>query len=317
VCFFISETEGSVKLKRAPFLATAGAAALSGCGGNHALRALPALAPSSSSKVGQGPIRLVPETADPIPDAVLASPLIGEARRFDGSVVPSGWMFAQGQSLPIAIYRELFSVLGTCAGGDGKTTFKLPSPRFGLIVAVAGTLATSQDVITRSARHMTPKDSLGPDARATPLRMPKPPSPALLAAQRLTTSAVRVGRASSVPVSQEMQETFVRAHQDARGGAAARLGSSSQARLEAVVQGLVDGRITSEDAVLELRSSLANDEANAVLDVNDSMIRRFNDRWEGSDRRNAQVDAANFLLSVSLTRDQERAIYRRELSAGR
>jgi hypothetical protein len=304
-------------LKRAPFLAAAGAVALSGCGGNHVLRALPALAPSSSSKASQGALRLVPETADPIPDTVLARPLIGEARRFDGKVAPSGWMFAQGQTLPIASNHQLFSVLGTSAGGDGKTAFKLPSPRFSLIVAVAGTLVSSPDVFTRSGRHMTPKDSLGPNARETMLRMPKPPSPALLAAQRLATSGVRIGRAWAVPVSREMQETFVRAHQDAHGDAAGRLSSSSQARLEAVVQGLIDGRITSEDAVLELRSSLTNDEANAVLDVNDSMTRRFNDRWEGSDRRNAQVDAANFLLSVSLTRDQERAIYRRELSAGR
>src|ERR1700738_3605339 len=98
------------------------------------MRALPVVAPSSKQSTQK--LRLVPEIADPIPDSVLAAPMIGEARRFDGAVAPSGWMFAQGQTLPVAGYASLFSILGTVAGGDGKTTFKLPNPGFVVIVAV-------------------------------------------------------------------------------------------------------------------------------------------------------------------------------------
>lgn len=42
---------------------------------------------------------------------------------------PRGWMFCEGQILPIRGNQALYSLLGTVYGGDGKTTFALPDLR--------------------------------------------------------------------------------------------------------------------------------------------------------------------------------------------
>lgn len=42
---------------------------------------------------------------------------------------PRGWMFCQGQLLPINQYTALFSLIGTTYGGDGRTNFALPDLR--------------------------------------------------------------------------------------------------------------------------------------------------------------------------------------------
>lgn len=40
-----------------------------------------------------------------------------------------GWLFCDGRELGIALYRMLFSAIGTLYGGDGETTFCLPDYR--------------------------------------------------------------------------------------------------------------------------------------------------------------------------------------------
>lgn len=50
-------------------------------------------------------------------------------KMFAGNFAPRGWMFCQGQLLPISQYSALFSLLGTIYGGDGRTTFALPDLR--------------------------------------------------------------------------------------------------------------------------------------------------------------------------------------------
>lgn len=56
-------------------------------------------------------------------------PHVGEIRIFAGNFAPNGWMFCEGQSLPISEYEELFNLLGTTYGGDGVETFALPDLR--------------------------------------------------------------------------------------------------------------------------------------------------------------------------------------------
>ena len=41
--------------------------------------------------------------------------------------VPRGFAACNGQLLPISQFQALFSLLGTQYGGDGRTTFALPS----------------------------------------------------------------------------------------------------------------------------------------------------------------------------------------------
>ena len=59
----------------------------------------------------------------------MAQPYIGEIRMFGGSFSPVGWMFCDGQLLPINQNQALFSLLGTTYGGNGQTTFALPDLR--------------------------------------------------------------------------------------------------------------------------------------------------------------------------------------------
>ena len=54
---------------------------------------------------------------------------IGEIRMFAGNFAPQGWMFCQGQILPIEQFTSLYSLLGTFYGGNGVTTFALPDLR--------------------------------------------------------------------------------------------------------------------------------------------------------------------------------------------
>jgi microcystin-dependent protein len=59
----------------------------------------------------------------------MAQPYVGEIRMFAGNFAPAGWMFCEGQSLPISEYETLFQLIGTTYGGDGQSTFDLPDLR--------------------------------------------------------------------------------------------------------------------------------------------------------------------------------------------
>lgn len=56
-------------------------------------------------------------------------PYVGEIRMFAGNFAPAGWMFCEGQLLPISEYETLFNLIGTTYGGDGQSTFALPDLR--------------------------------------------------------------------------------------------------------------------------------------------------------------------------------------------
>ncbi len=59
----------------------------------------------------------------------MAQPYVGEIRMFAGNFAPAGWMFCEGQLLPISEYETLFNLIGTTYGGDGQETFSLPDLR--------------------------------------------------------------------------------------------------------------------------------------------------------------------------------------------
>jgi len=46
---------------------------------------------------------------------------------FAGNFAPNGWMFCEGQTLPISENDVLFQLIGTTYGGDGEETFNLPN----------------------------------------------------------------------------------------------------------------------------------------------------------------------------------------------
>ncbi len=57
----------------------------------------------------------------------MGQPYVGEIRMFGGSFAPAGWLFCQGQLLPISENETLFQLIGTTYGGDGESTFALPN----------------------------------------------------------------------------------------------------------------------------------------------------------------------------------------------
>jgi len=59
----------------------------------------------------------------------MAQPYVGEIRMFAGNFAPAGWMFCEGELLPISEYETLFNLIGTTYGGDGQSTFALPDLR--------------------------------------------------------------------------------------------------------------------------------------------------------------------------------------------
>ena len=59
----------------------------------------------------------------------MAQPYVGEIRMFAGNFAPAGWMFCEGQLIPISENETLFTLIGTTYGGDGQSTFALPDLR--------------------------------------------------------------------------------------------------------------------------------------------------------------------------------------------
>jgi microcystin-dependent protein len=257
-------------------------------------------------------VRLVPTVADAIPQSVLASPIIGEARRFDGASAPANWLLCQGQTLTIANYRALFAVLGTSAGGDGKTTFKLPNAK--LIVAAGGSFPSSGAVFTQSKRSTSATVSLGPGAVPRMPAMPKPPSEAVLAQQRLVAEAVRVRPSAPTPVSADVAQRIQQAREDARSAALAALSAANQARLASAVDAAVAGSIRVYDAVVAMAGTLSDGEAQALLTINDAQARDFRGQ-PAPVHPKPQLEASYFLLSVALTPAQEEALAARERSS--
>ena len=66
----------------------------------------------------------------------MAQPYVGEIRMFAGNFAPAGWMFCEGQLLPISENETLFQLIGTTYGGDGKSNFALPNLQGALRPAV-------------------------------------------------------------------------------------------------------------------------------------------------------------------------------------
>jgi microcystin-dependent protein len=106
----------------------------------------------------------------------MAQPYVGEIRMFAGNFAPAGWMFCEGQLLPISENETLFNLIGTTYGGDGQSTFGLPDLRGrlpihqgnGFILAETGgaeqiTLTTNQ-----IPAHAHPFLGAGVDGNQTP-----------------------------------------------------------------------------------------------------------------------------------------------------
>jgi len=75
----------------------------------------------------------------------MAQPYVGEVRMFAGNFAPAGWMFCEGQQLPISENETLFQLIGTTYGGDGESTFNLPDLRGRITIHQGGGFAFSEN----------------------------------------------------------------------------------------------------------------------------------------------------------------------------
>ena len=103
----------------------------------------------------------------------MAQPYVGEIRMFAGNFAPAGWMFCEGQLLPISENETLFQLIGTTYGGDGESTFALPDLRGripihqgnGFILAETGGAEEITLTVNQIAAHSHPM--LGSNGGAT------------------------------------------------------------------------------------------------------------------------------------------------------
>src|SRR5687767_9528824 len=83
---------------------------------------------------------------------------------FAGNFAPAGWMFCEGQLLPISENETLFQLIGTTYGGDGESTFALPDLRGripihqgqGFILAETGGAEEITLTVSQIAAHSHP-----------------------------------------------------------------------------------------------------------------------------------------------------------------
>jgi microcystin-dependent protein len=61
--------------------------------------------------------------------AQASDPFIGEIEAFGFNFCPRGWAPLNGQLVQISQNQALFSLLGTTYGGNGTSTFALPTAR--------------------------------------------------------------------------------------------------------------------------------------------------------------------------------------------
>src|SRR5216684_7205997 len=105
----------------------------------------------------------------------MAQPYVGEIRMFAGNFAPAGWMFCEGQLLPISEYETLFQLIGTTYGGDGQSTFALPDLRGrlpihqgnGFILAETGGAETITLTVNQIPAHSHPLLATGASANST------------------------------------------------------------------------------------------------------------------------------------------------------
>jgi microcystin-dependent protein len=99
----------------------------------------------------------------------MAQPYVGEIRMFGGNFAPAGWMFCEGQLLPISENETLFQLIGTTYGGDGESTFALPDLRGripihqgnGFILAETGGAEEITLTVNQIAAHSHPFLAVG------------------------------------------------------------------------------------------------------------------------------------------------------------
>ncbi|HEY1744739.1 MAG TPA: tail fiber protein [Granulicella sp.] len=76
---------------------------------------------------------------------------LGQIQPFPFNFAPKGWALCNGQTLPIAQYSALFSLLGTFYGGNGINNFQLPNLQGRCALSFGTALSRSSYAIGQAA----------------------------------------------------------------------------------------------------------------------------------------------------------------------
>jgi microcystin-dependent protein len=123
---------------------------------------------------------------------MVMAPYVGEIRMFAGNFAPAGWMFCEGQTLPISENEVLFQLIGTTYGGDGEETFNLPN----LASRVPIHMGTGPDGTTYQIGELAGVE----DVTLTVQQIPIHSHPALASANNASTASP-AGSIFAVPVA--------------------------------------------------------------------------------------------------------------------
>jgi len=123
----------------------------------------------------------------------MAQPYVGEIRIFAGNFAPNGWMFCEGQPLPISENDVLFQLIGTTYGGDGEETFNLPN----LASRVPIHMGTGPDGTTYQIGEMAGTEQETLTVQQIPSHSHPPMATTALASQSLPTGGVLASPSSS------------------------------------------------------------------------------------------------------------------------
>lgn len=133
----------------------------------------------------------------------MSQPYVGEIRMFAGNFAPAGWMFCEGQLLPISEYETLFNLIGTTYGGDGQSTFALPDLRGRLPIHQGGgfTLAESGGVeeVTLTVQQIPAHSH--PYLATTNLAAASSPQGNVVAALNVAANDIYIPAAGTTPLS--------------------------------------------------------------------------------------------------------------------
>ncbi|MBV8199189.1 MAG: phage tail protein [Acidobacteria bacterium] len=133
----------------------------------------------------------------------MSQPYVGEIRMFAGNFAPAGWMFCEGQLLPISEYETLFNLIGTTYGGDGQTTFALPDLRGRLPVHQGNgfTLAETGGVETVTLTPSTIPAHSHPYLASTDAANNADPEGKVLGALQVAGNEIYIPAAGTVPMN--------------------------------------------------------------------------------------------------------------------
>lgn len=81
----------------------------------------------------------------------MSDPFLGEIRMVGFNYAPYGWALCAGQTIAISQNEALFTLLGTCYGGNGTSTFQLPNMQGRSPVGVGQGVGLSPIVIGEQA----------------------------------------------------------------------------------------------------------------------------------------------------------------------